>query len=187
MWRIFPWDPHATDGAPFSARYVPSEQGSGRFDVTDTRVLYLAESPEHAAAEAIQPFRGRVLRDSHLERFGRRLALVPVTLQSETVGRLADLTDPAVLLHHGIRPDHLASADTRRTQAIARALYDLDLPGFRWWSSLSGDWHATILFLRDTGDDLTFGTPDPLSLDHPAVRAAAAAVSAWLPTRPGRA
>jgi hypothetical protein len=53
FWRVFPWDPAAPDGAPYSARYVPptGTQTGGRFDLGDVPVLYLAEQPEQALAE----------------------------------------------------------------------------------------------------------------------------------------
>lgn len=174
LWRVFPWDPESPPGAPFSPQFVPPVQGSGRFDLVTSPVLYLAESAEHAVGEVIQPFRGRRLGPAHLRRFGRGLALVAVTVAGVVMARVADLTDPATLLHHGVRPDVLAGRDTQRTQAVARALYAADLPGFRWWSSLSGDWHTVVLFLdRIQPDALVFATPELLSIEHPAVRVAA--------------
>ncbi|CAN5555590.1 hypothetical protein BH24GEM3_BH24GEM3_19760 [soil metagenome] len=174
LWRVFPWDPDAPDGAPFSPAFIPPVQGSGRFDLGTSPVLYLAESAEHAIGEVIQPFRGRLMRPAHLRRFGKGLALVAVTVAEVVVARVADLTDPATLLHHGVRPDVLAGHDTQRTQAIARILHAAGLPGFRWWSALSGDWHTIVLFLdRPEPDALVFATPELLSLELPMVRVAA--------------
>ena len=176
-WRVFPWDPQAPPGAPFSVSFIPPAQGSGRFDLVQPLVLYLAETPAHAAGEVLQSFRGRHLGPAHLRRFGRTLAVVEVTLPARLADGVADLADPATLLDHGLRPDLLASRDVQRTQALSRALYDAGLAGFRWWSSLSGDWHALVLFLdRVPLDHLEFGTPEPLSLSHPAVREAGAAL-----------
>ncbi len=61
LWRVFPWEPRAAEGEPFSAAFVPGTQGSGRFDLRGGRVLYLAESAEHAVAEKIQRFRAQEL------------------------------------------------------------------------------------------------------------------------------
>lgn len=184
-WRVFPWDPQAPRGAPFSARFIPPVQGSGRFDLGGAPlVLYLAESPAHAVGEVLQSFRGRHLGPAHLLRFGRGLAVVEVTLPAGLPARLADLTDPAVLVRHGIRPDALASRDVLRTQALAGRLHDAGLAGFRWWSSLSGDWHTLVLFLdRVPLDHLGFGTPEALSLSHPAVLESAAALGIRLHAR----
>jgi hypothetical protein len=135
-------------------------------------VLYLAESAEHAVAEKLQRFRGRPLTAAHLREYGRTLAVAPVSLATGVVERIADLTDPAVLLHLDLPPDVLASRDRRRTQAVARRLYDAGYAGLHWWSALTGDWHSTVLFLdsdRVAMRDLTFGAPEPLSLDHAAV------------------
>lgn len=187
-WRVFPWDPQAAHGAPFSARFIPPAQGSGRFDLGSPLVLYLAESPAHAVGEILQSFRGRHLGPAHLLRFGRPLAVVKVGLPPGLAARIADLTDPAILAHHEIRPDALASRDVQRTQALSRALHDAGVAGFRWWSSLSGDWHALVLYLdRVPLDDLTFDPPEPLSLAHPAVREASVALGIRLAGRGGTA
>lgn len=176
-WRVFPWDPAAAEGEPFSARFVPAAQGSGRFDLGTAPTLYLAESPAHAVGEVVQAFRGRALRPAHLRRFGRALATVEVTLPAAVAASLADLTDPAVLARHRIRPDTLASHDVRRTQETARALHAAGLPGFRWWSSLSGDWHTVVLFLdRVRVAELGFGTPRALASTDAAVVEAALAL-----------
>lgn len=176
-WRVFPWDPTATEGEPFSARFVPAAQGSGRFDLGIAPTLYLAEGPAHAAGEVLQAFRGRPLRPAHLRRFGRALAVVEVVLPGAVATSLADLTDPAVLARHRIRPDTLASHDVRRTQETARTLHGAGLPGFRWWSSLSGDWHTVVLFLdRVAVADLGFGAPRALASADPAVVEAALAL-----------
>ncbi|HET6764112.1 MAG TPA: RES family NAD+ phosphorylase [Longimicrobiaceae bacterium] len=180
LWRVFPWDPAAPSGAPFSAQYVvpAARQVHGRFDLGTSPVLYLAESPEHAVAEMLRPFTGRMLKANHLRGAGHPLALVSVTIAAALNESVADLTDPRVLLARGIRPDVLASRDRMRTQAISRALHDAGLAGFRWWSALHGDWHAVLLFAdRLATDGLRYGGPEVLTADHPAVAAAARALN----------
>jgi hypothetical protein len=176
FWRVFPWDPAAAPGEPFSPEYVvPAErQTKGRFDLGTTSVLYLAESPEHAVAEMLRPFTGRPLQGAQLLGAGRGLALVGVDLAHAAVTRCADLTDPAVLLRHSIHPDALASRNRATTQAISRSLFDAGLPGFRWWSALHGDWHALLLFLaRIAPGEIAYAKPEHLTPAHPAVVAAA--------------
>ena len=180
LWRVFPWDPHAAPGEPFSPQFtVPAErQVHGRFDLGTSPVTYLAETPEHAVAELLRPFTGRPLRAAHLRGAGHTLALVSVTLAEDIVPRIADLTDPAVLVAQGIRPDALASPERVRTQAISRALHAAGFAGFRWWSALHGDWHAVLLFVdRIPPDGLAFGAPKTLSVAHPAVVEAARALN----------
>jgi hypothetical protein len=183
LWRVFPWDPHSPEGAPFSLRYVPppGSQTKGRFDLGTIPILYLAETPEHAVAEMLRPFIGQRIASAHLVGAGRPLALVSVTLPPEISLGIADLTDPAVLLRYGIRPDTLASRDRARTQSISRSLHTAELLGFRWWSSLGGDWHATVLFLdRVPVVKLNYGDPEALSLRHPAVLEATHALNITL-------
>lgn len=177
LWRVFPWDPDAPEGEPFSASFVPRGQGSGRFDVPSAQVLYLAESPEHAVAEKIQRYRGQELEPWDLAEFGRTLALVPVELSAAVAARVADLCDPAMLLEQGIRPDQVAARSRETTRGVAAALHSRGFAGLRWWSSMWGEWHAMTLFLdRAAPGDLRWGEPDPLALDHPALGEAADAL-----------
>lgn len=173
LWRIFPWDPSAPLSESFSATHVQPGQASGRFDLGDRPlVLYLAESPEHAVGEKLQRFRGRRLTPAHLWEYGHRLAIVRVTPAARVVRAIGDLTDPKLLHRLDLRPDVVASRDRRPTQAVVRRLYQEGYAGLHWWSALTGDWHTTVLFL-DSGrvrrKDLTFGTPEALTIEHPGV------------------
>ncbi|HEU4699563.1 MAG TPA: RES family NAD+ phosphorylase [Gemmatimonadales bacterium] len=175
-WRVYPHDPTAVPGAPFTATWIHPGQTAGRFDLQNRPpVLYLAETAEHAVGEVLQGFRGRRIGPAHLRRHGHPLALVSVLLGDDLSTRLSDLTDPATLALFGIRPDALASHERRTTQAIARELHARGEPGFRWWSSLTGAWHGVVLFAdRLGGADLAIGDPETLAIDHPAVATAAA-------------
>src|SRR5213592_1866309 len=142
-WRVFPWDPAAQPGEPFSPSYIHPNQGSGRFDVAGKLVVYLAETAVHAVAEKLQRFRGQRIDRKDLIESGKTLALVECEL-----GRikLADLCDPAVLVKYDIRPDVVASRDSAQTQGVAAALHKEGFAGLRWWSALSGDWHTIVVF-----------------------------------------
>jgi hypothetical protein len=173
-WRVFPWDPAARRADRFSPEFVPPHQGSGRFDMDATPVTYLAETPEHAVAEKIGRFRGRVLRDHHLIEFGKRLAIVWYDLSEGLTGRIVDLCDPATLVRHDIRPDSLAARDARVSQAAAKRVYGAGAAGFRWWSSYIGEWHTVVLFMDlIEAADLSYGSPEHLELTDARVRAAA--------------
>ncbi len=180
LWRVFPYDPQAIQGEPFSPQYLPQQSGQGRFDLplsTDASAWYFAESPEHAVAEKLQDLRGRVLHDDFLFERGHRLAIC--SLQLHATVRLADLCDPPELAGRDIAPDRLAFRDRAVTQAIARDLHhDPELAGFRWWSALFGEWHTVVLFSdRVPQDALTFSPPDALELASPIVATAAAALA----------
>ena len=171
LYRVFPWDAAAAPGEPFSPQFIPPQQGSGRFDLPDEPVLYLGESPEHPVAEVLQPFRGRAFRLGMLRRFGHPLALVEVRLPHDIAARLTDLDDPTELTRLALRPSDVASDDRRRTTAIASAVHASGASGLRWWSKLSGDWHAVVLFVgRIPVSRLTLGAPEELTATHPAVQ-----------------
>ena len=171
--RVFPWDARATAGAPFSPSFVPIRQGSGRFDLDDSPVLYLGESADHAVGELLQGFRGRRFRDGMLRRFGHPLALVRMDVTDDVAGGIIDLDDPARLVALAVRPSDVASDDRSRTRELAARLFDGGATGLRWWSSLSGDWYGVALFLaRAPLDQLLIGTPELLTPTHHAVIAA---------------
>ncbi len=186
FWRVFPWDANAPPGAPYTAEYVlpAGVQTGGRFDLGTSPTLYLAlEDPAHALAEVLQSLRGkRQIRAGHLRRkvrgragVFRPLAIVETWLDRALHGALPDLGDPETLVRFGIRPDELASRERVVTQRISRRLHDdHGLPGFRWWSAFSGDWHVAVLFQdRVAPSAVRYRTPEPLHLAHPVVLAAA--------------
>ena len=177
-WRVFPWDPEVPDGELFSPSYIPPTTARGRFDlpIACSPVLYVAESPEHAIAEALQPWRNRPLRTAHLRRAGRPLALVDVQLGAREAAQVVDLCDPATLRRRRLAPDHIASRHRRRTQPIAASIWDSGHVGLRWWSSFRGDWHGVVLFTARAGPDLHFGEPREIVSDTPALGEAAAAL-----------
>ena len=177
-WRVFPWDRDRPDGAAFSPSHIPRTTGCGRFDlpVACSPVLYLAESPEHAVAEALQPWRNRPLRRAHLRRAGHPLALVDVQLGAEEATGIVDLCDPVTLRRRRLRPDRIASRHRRTTQPIAASIWDSGRDGLRWWSSFRGDWHGVILFTARVNGSMHFGEPQEIGGDTPALREAASAL-----------
>ena len=166
------------EGSLFSPSHIPPTTGRGRFDLPPacSPVLYVAESPEHAIAEAIQPWRNHPLRQPHLLRAGRPLALVGVRMAPSTASELADLCQPAVLGRLGLSADRVASRHWRRTQAIAASVWDSGHAGLRWWSSFRGDWHGIALFTARMKEGVRFGNPEVLSAGNPALQEAAAAL-----------
>jgi len=175
-WRCFPWDARAEPGAPFSPSHLVRGQTVGRFDRHDRPpVRYLAESPEHAIGEALGPFRGTTFHPAYLRQSGHALALVEITLAPSLRARILDCTEPKVMDAWSLRPDELAHHERSRTQAIARRLYETGnasgMPaGVRWWSALTGAWHATIVFTdREQPGEIAFATPQVVRADDPVV------------------
>lgn len=178
LWRVFPWDPAAAEGDPFSAAFVPGGQGYGRFDLPgDPRgVLYLAETPEHAVAEKIQDLRNQELEDGDLFEGGHRYARVQVMVSEEVWGGIVDLCDPVTLAERGIRPDEIAARDRRTTQRIARTLREAGATGLRWWSVFFGEWHNVVLFRDTLRQSIVYHEPRHLQADDPPMEDAAAAL-----------
>lgn len=183
-WRVFPWDPQAAPGQQLSPSYVAPHQGSGRFDLADTGVIYLAETPEHAVAEKIQRFRGQMLEAYDLTESGRPLALVECQVEAHVLPHIADLCDWNILAKHALGPDIIASRQLAKTQAVSRMLSDAGYVGLRWWSALSGDWHSVVLFLGKLApNSLRYAEPEELTLDHRAVLEAAVSIGVRVETR----
>jgi hypothetical protein len=144
-------------------------------------VLYLAETPEHALAEVLRWYQGKPLRRGHLRARDRRTpgtfhnrAIVEAFIPETVNQALPDLGEGAILKELGIRADALPSSDRSVTKAISQKIYGKGYLGFRWWSALKGDWHATILFLdRVDPSAIRYSTPEELSIDHPLVHTVA--------------
>lgn len=98
-----------------------------------------------------------------------------VTLAPALVERIADCTDPEILVALGLRPDEPAHHDRTLTQGIARRLHDLGAAtgspsGLRWGSALTGAWHTIVVFTdRERTGEVTFGVPQPVQPPGPAL------------------
>jgi RES domain len=164
----------ATRGGPL---YVPRErQGAGRHDSPGRYgAFYVARTAESAVAEAIQAFRGRDLTPEDLELAdGSRLALA--VFDDAGLGQLVDLDEPAVLVRERWRPSEVAGRDRIVTQAMAVRAFDAGALGLSWWSTLDAAWTNLTLFAERTlaaGAITLEGTPERLTLKHPALIAAA--------------
>ena len=175
--RVF----RAIDGAALTSRggalYVPRDrQGSGRHDdPARFGAFYAARSPVAAVAETIQAFRGRDLGPEDLQLAdGSRLSMA--TLEDASLQAMLDLDDPAVLVQEGWRPSGVASRDRAVTQAMAVRAFDAGALGLSWWSTLDSAWTNVTLFAErtiDAGLVVSTAEPEPLSLKHPALVAAA--------------
>jgi hypothetical protein len=182
-WRVFPWDRTAAENEPFSAGFVPPNQGYGRFDLPGepAGVGYFAEDPEHAVAEKLVRLRNQRLDEADLLEHGRPLALVEARIELPTPAGLLDLCDAARLDAEGIQPDRTAFRDRIATQAVSRHVWGAGYAGLRWWSAFFGEWHTIVVFMaRAPAAAVRFGLPEPLDLRHPAVGLAADALGITL-------
>ncbi|MGH9094517.1 MAG: RES domain-containing protein [Acidimicrobiales bacterium] len=175
LWRVLPWDPSASAGAPGNALWMPRAlQGTGRHDAPDRYgCLYLAEAAVSAVAEALAPFRGTGdLSADLLVRSGRQLALAALELDASAV--LVDLDDPVILAAEALPPSVVATGRRSVTQAYAVQQFDRhpDAAGLRWWSTLEASWIHITLFDRGFGA-MTVRGVHPLAVDDEAVTTAA--------------
>jgi RES domain len=181
LWRVFPWEPNATDRERGHPLWIPRErQGAGRHDNPQLYgAMYVSESNVAAVAEAIAHLRGQRLEDTDLERNGLRLALVE--LEAGIEGRLHDLDDPRVLSDCRLRPSQVATRHRQTTHAWAATLFRRrpQRDGLRWWSTLESSWIHVTLFDRAMRR-VRADTPQRLRLDHPVVASAAEAVGVRL-------
>jgi hypothetical protein len=157
--RVVPWasgaGPEDEGGSLYVARLY---QGAGRHDNPDTYgALYASRLPAGAVAERLQRFRNQTLADTHLAPSpGIRYALV----------RLDDL-----------RPSRVATHDREVTRPVALRLYEEGFAGFEWWSTIEASWINVTLFAERAMPRLTIAEePEPLTLQHTAVRDAAEAL-----------
>ena len=186
--RSFPWLPGAADTEPGGALYVPRLlQGGNRHDnPARYGVLYASRDPVSAAAERLRAFRRWEIADpDFLRPDGSRYAVV--TIDDAAVTGMVDLDDPAVLHRRNLRPSTVATRDRRTTRRLALELYDEGADGLAWWSTIEGAWINASLFAERAVPKLSVvGTPEVLTIDHPAVRAAAELLGLVVgATRPG--
>lgn len=177
LYRVY----RALDGVAPTARggplFVPREyQGAGRHDSPGRYgAFYAARSPVAAVAETIQALRGRDLSPEDLERSdGTRLMLA--TFDDSGLDGLMDLDEPTVLVDEGWRPSGVASRERSVTQAMAERVFESGALGLSWWSTLDSAWTNLTLFAEralEAGVVTVEGTPEPLTLKHPGVIAAA--------------
>ncbi|MCC9145203.1 MULTISPECIES: RES family NAD+ phosphorylase [unclassified Arthrobacter] len=184
FYRVLNWDPSATDasenGHPL---FVWPDQGNGRVDdpTRDYLVLYVGSHPEAAVAEALGRFpiwKPAVLDVPRAAPAGSRKALV------KYVGtpRLLDLDDPGVLLDLGLRPSQIVTREYAVTQQWSRTIFETNQhDGVSWWSFYGSQWASIGLW--DWTSLSVEGDPEILTLDHPAVEAAAAEIVRTIPPR----
>lgn len=182
LFRVFPFLEDADPQHPGGALYVPRDrQGVGRHDAPERYgALYVSRSRESAVAERIQAFRGQTLTDADLRLVdGRRFALAAI--DDDRLDGVVDLDDPHELAERDLRPSRVATRRRDVTQAIARAIFDEGSGGFAWWSTLEASWSNVTLFAERALPGLSLrGEPEILTIDHPALGAAAEAIGVRL-------
>lgn len=182
LYRVFPMLPGAAIDQPGGPLFVPRErQGAGRHDHSDAYgALYISRLALSAIAERIQAFRGQTLTDADFQLVdGARYALA--TFDEEGLDGVIDLDDPVELTRRLLRPSMVATRDRASTRASALRIFEEGAQGFVWWSTLEASWLNVTLFAERAVPRLRLTTePEPLSMQHPMLRAAAEAIGVRL-------
>jgi hypothetical protein len=180
LYRVFPWVRGARASEPGGPLFVPRfDQGSGRHDNDAYGVLYLSRSKVSPIAEQLKDYVGRPWRETRLLREGSPLSLA--SIDEGALDGLLDLDDPRNLVTRRLRPSGVATRRRKVTQGMALRIYQEGVSGFEWWSTIEASWINVTLFEDRVVDRLSLASePEPLTLDHPAVREAAEAVGVLL-------
>jgi hypothetical protein len=181
LYRVFPTADGAGPGDPGGPLFVPRlDQGRGRHDNPDAYgALYLGKVPESPVAELLRDYVSRGAPPHPFLREGSPIALAAI--DPSGIPGLLDLDDPRNLVSRRLRPSGVATRDREVTQPVALAIYEDGLDGFEWWSTIEASWINVTLFAERVAGRLSLaGEPEPLTVDHPAVREAADAVGVLL-------
>ena len=184
LYRLFPRVPGVDVTGPGGPLHVPRwDQGGGRHDNPDAYgAIYVSRVPTSPIAERLRVQRGRIVTGTDLVREGAPLSLA--VIDEGGLDDILDLDDPQSLTERSLRPSAVATGDREVTQPIALGIYEEGVSGFEWWSTIEASWINVTLFADRAVQGLSIvGRPEPLTLDHPAVRAAADAVGVRLAAR----
>lgn len=169
LYRVFPFEPSARPSEPGGALYAP-QAGAGRIANPELyRELYLSNSAAGALSESF----GRLdmWTPAMFSDADRAYALATYDLLDSAP--ICDLDSPARLLAYDLRPSNVVARDRSITQAWAERIYrSQKWVGIAWWSRYDSRWRSLGLWNRK---QLRLKSkPELLSLEHPAVREAAA-------------
>ncbi len=187
LYRIFFHRPGVRVGAPGHATYLYTPQLKGRWDNADLyRSWYLSTSPEGAAGETF----GNLpvwTSDMFDVPTGFRRALATFSVPEDLP--LFSLDDAANLLRLNMRPSQVVTRNAPYTQKVAARLFaersadgDRSWAGLTWWSYHRPNWTNVFLWSAEGAPaQLTLQTVEELTIETPAIRDAAAALSRPLP------
>ncbi len=145
-------------------------------------MLSVAATAEAAVAESF----GRIplwTPDTFIHGSGRPQQLV--TYELADTKSVFDLNDVAALASLNIaRPSDVVTRNRTRTQAWARAIFERGgYAGASWWSYYEPEWAVTGLWKRN--GITVIATPEPLHVEHVAVRNAATTIVRQISPRRG--
>lgn len=168
--RIFPYDERAATGRPGHPLFIDRGlQGSGRWDNPDR---YAAEYYSLTARGAVSEVYGGMAVWRPVLFGDRPLARRLGTFTVPDALKLADFDDPALLTRFALRMSDVGVRDAHRTQQIAADVHEAGFAGIRW-ASLSRPGLTNLVVFDPVERGIAFVAAEQLSIDHPAVVAAA--------------
>ncbi|MFD4366192.1 RES family NAD+ phosphorylase [Rhodococcus sp. NPDC058521] len=178
VYRVFPYLDAAAPGEPGHPLYEHHPQRGGRIDHPEYYVWYLARHPEGACGESF----GNIGRWSDpMFEFpampGARRAIGTYEVPDDL--RICDLDDPRQLDRLGLRPTQVVTRNLGVTSAWGHRIWAETSPpvdgklwqAVQWWSFHKPTW--TILASWERPEFIGL---EILTLEHPAIRAAAKAL-----------
>lgn len=181
LYRTYPHVAGAGPTDPGGPLHVPQlDQGEGRHDNPDVYgAIYMSRDPLSAVAELLRTVPQGELEPEILLHEGEPYRLG--VFDDVALGGLVDLDDPRSLEARDLRPSGVATRNRTPTQRLALRIHEEGVAGFEWWSTIEASWINVTLFAeRAVGALVVVGRPEPLTIDHPAVREAADAVGVLL-------
>ena len=175
LYRVFVWDGNHNEQKLLKALCpLKSMQGVGRHDIPDkTAVIYCSQSSVSAIAEVIQGFRGITLGDGDFKVPQNKMRALCHFVLDDNIS-LIELNDPIELNKRQLKPSQVVSSNRKVTQNISRSLFDENISGFTWWSTLNSSWENVTLFKKRTIDNISIdGDIIPLNTQLPVLMEAA--------------
>lgn len=184
LFRVFPYDPAAELRLPGSPLYLYPGQTVGRWDNAHAYATwYLSRTAAGAIGETfgnLAQWSESMFETPFLPDARRALAVFEVADDLP----LLNLDDAQVLASRGIRPSQVVIRNTAFTQPLALKIFREQnqdgsprWAGLRWWSFHRPSWENVALWERPDGPAaLRIVRVEPLTLAHPAVVDAAAAL-----------
>ncbi len=144
LYRVLPWVEKARVGQPGHPLYVPDRQVAGRLDnPARYSVLYIADTPEAAIAEAFGSFSiwSPALLKGPPTLPGAIIALIEYLVSDDEP--ILNLDEGQALVDWELRPSRVVTRDRAVTQAWALRIYQSGrFAGIRWWSYYNPEWGA---------------------------------------------
>jgi hypothetical protein len=169
LYRVFPFDAEARPSEPGGALFAPYG-GNGRIANPNLyRELYVSSTAVGALSEAF----GRLDTWTSAMFAGGSGPAALASYELPDQAEICELDNAGPLLAYDLRPSDVVARERSVTQAWATRIYQSGKwIGIAWWSGYDSRWRSLGIWNRR--QLRLIGGPELLSVDHAAVREAAA-------------